>query len=81
MTREQYAEFKRCVEMPAKGSKLLFWKKNQLSKGNKGLDAVIQKEITDNEGSTVWTDRKARLLRCIAQKKASCPRDEKKENA
>ena len=49
---------------------------NHTQLGNQpyGLDAMIQKEITENEGSTeneessVWTDMNARLLRCIAQK-------------
>jgi hypothetical protein len=30
------------------------WQKNELSKGNKGLDARIVKEIAENEGGTVW---------------------------
>jgi hypothetical protein len=34
-----------------------------------GLDAKIAKEIKENEGGTVWSDRKNRLKRCIAQKK------------
>ena len=34
-----------------------------------GLDAKIQTEIAENEEGAVWSDRKARLLDCIAQKK------------
>ena len=66
---EQYAVLERCGEMPAVGTKLYNWKKNQLNNGPTGLDAMIQKEIAENKGSTVWRDGKARLLRCIAQKK------------
>jgi hypothetical protein len=60
---EPYTEFERCMEMPAKCSKLLFWKQNQLGNGPTGFNAMIQKEIAENKGSTIWTDRKARLLR------------------
>ena len=62
---EQYVEFKTCVEN-AVGSKLYNWKQNWLNK----VDAMIEKEIAENEASTVWTDRKARLVDCVAQLKA-----------
>ena len=66
---EQYAEFESCVEMPANVSKLNNWKKTQLGNQPYGLDARIKNEIAENKGSTMWTDRKAWLLRCIAQKR------------
>ena len=49
----KYAEFKRCVGMPAVGIKLYTWQSNQLSTGAGGLNAKIQKELEENEGSTV----------------------------
>ena len=66
---EQYAQFERCEEMPAEGGKLYNWKKKQLSKGDYGLDAMIRKENAANESSTMWAERKAKLQRCIVQKK------------
>ncbi len=54
--------------MPAVGTTLFYWKANQLRNGPAGLDARIEKEIAANEGGTVWSDRKAMLERCIAQK-------------
>ena len=32
------------------------------------MDARIEKEIAESEGGTVWSDRKDKLERCIAQK-------------
>ena len=34
------------------------------------LDDKIAKEIAENDGGTVWSNRKDKLKRCIAQKKA-----------
>ena len=65
------------MEIPAEGK----LENESVGQWTFGLITIIQKEITMNEGSIVWTDRKARLLRCIAQKKVSCPRGGKKENA
>jgi hypothetical protein len=39
-----------------------------LSSGSSGLDAKIEKEIKANEGSTMWSDRKVRMVHCIVQK-------------
>ena len=33
------------------------------------IDGKIKKEIAANEGSTVWRDRRAKLVACIAKKK------------
>jgi hypothetical protein len=68
---QQYVEFERWVGMPAVGIKLFSWQKNQLRKGSQGLDAKIQKEIAENEEGTVWSERRARLVDCIAQKNCS----------
>ena len=51
--------------MPERGSVLYKWQKNQLAR----FDAMIEKEIAANDGSTVWGKRKATLLACIAKKK------------
>jgi glucuronate isomerase len=64
---EKYAEFKRCMEMPEVGTPLHNWQKNQLRKGRTGLDAKIRKEIAENEGSTVWRERKLKLSDSIKQ--------------
>ncbi len=48
---KKYAEFKRCVEMPEKETLLHTWQQNQLSNRAGSLNAKIQKEIKENEGS------------------------------
>ena len=65
---EKYAEFKRCVEMPERGTPLYNWIKTQLSNGPFGLNAKIRKEIAENEGSTVWSERRVKLSDCVEQK-------------
>ena len=65
----KYAEFERCVGMPAVGIKLYTWQSNQMSTGAGSLNAKIQKELEENEGSTMWSDRRARLDNCVAQKR------------
>jgi len=58
---EKYAEFKRCVEMPKKGTPLHFWQKTQLSNTHGScLNAKIQKELAENKGSTVWSERRVK---------------------
>jgi hypothetical protein len=69
---QDYTDFKACEGMPARGSKEYNWRQNQLSNGPAGLGANIKKEIEANEGGTVWRDRKARLLNCVAQKNRVC---------
>jgi hypothetical protein len=65
----KYAEFKRCVEMPVLNSKLHAWQHNQLGNGHASLNAKIQKELAENTGRTVWSDRRERLDNCVGQKK------------
>jgi len=55
--------------MPALNSKLHTWQHNQLGNGHGSLNAKIQKELAENEGRTVWSDRRERLDNCVAQKK------------
>ncbi len=61
----QYAGFD--DGMPERGSTSYIWQKNQLTR----LDGKIKNEITANEGSTVWRDRRARLKSCITRKKSA----------
>ena len=66
----KYAEFKRCVVTPEEGTKLYSWQHNQLGTGPAALNTRIWKEIEENEGSTVWSDRtRVRLVNCVSQKK------------
>jgi hypothetical protein len=65
----KYAEFERCVEMPSVGTKLHTWQQNQLSNGSKGLNVKIRKENEENGEGTVWSNRRVRLVNCVAQKK------------
>jgi hypothetical protein len=60
MWEEYYAVFKGHDGMLATGIKL--------SRGPSGLDAVIEEEIEEKEGSTLWSDRKVRLANCNALK-------------
>ena len=66
----KYAEFKRCVVTPEEGTKLYSWQHNQLGTGPAALNTRIRKEIEENEGSTIWSDRtRVRLVNCVSQKK------------
>ena len=39
-----------------------------MAKDSVGLDAKIRKEIAENEGSTVWCERRVKLSDCVEQK-------------
>jgi hypothetical protein len=66
---EKYAEFEDYDGMPETTSTSYVWQKNQLT----GFDGKIKKEIAANEGSTIWRDRRARLVACIVKKnKGEC---------
>ena len=57
---KKYAELKRCVEMPEKGTPLHNWQKSQLSNTHDCcLNAKIQKELAENEGSMERTESEA----------------------
>ena len=64
----KFDEFKRCVGMPEKGTPLYIWKQTQLSNGAFSLNAKIRKEVEENEGSTVWSERRVKLSDCFEQK-------------
>ena len=54
---QKYAKFEEHVGMPKITSTLNLWKQTQLAIGPAGLDARIAKEIEENEGFAVWSDR------------------------
>ena len=64
----KYAECKRCMEMPKKGTSLHTWQKTQLGNAHASLNAKIQKELAENKGSTVWSERRVKLFDCVEQK-------------
>jgi hypothetical protein len=75
---KKYAEFKRCIGMPERGTPLHNWQKYQLDNGNASLNAKIQKELAENKGSTIWRENRVKLAivlsKRIARRWASCGR-------
>ncbi len=67
----KFVEFKRCVEVPERGTPLHTWQQNQLSKGAASLNTRIRKEEAENEGSTVWSERRVELSDCVEQKNSA----------
>jgi hypothetical protein len=66
----KFVEFKRCVGMPKKGTPLYTWQQNQLSNThNSCLNAKIREELAENEGSTIWSERRVKLANCVQQKR------------
>jgi hypothetical protein len=59
--------------MPAIDSVLFHWKRNQLSSEHAGLDYKIEKENELDEGATMWSDRKVRLVLVLRNQKATVP--------
>ena len=67
---KRYAEFVSYDEMPEKGTTLYIWQQNQLSNSHSfNLNTKIQKELAENKGSTVWSDRRVKLANCVKQKR------------
>jgi hypothetical protein len=65
---EKYAEFKRCVEMPERGTPLFYWQQHQLGNDKASLNAKIQKELAENKGSTTWSERRMKLLIVLSKR-------------
>ena len=65
---KKYAEFKSYDGMPEKGTTLHTWQKNQLSNGPVSLNAKIRKELAENKGSSIWSERRVKLANCVEQK-------------
>ena len=64
----KFIEFKRCVEMPERGTPLYNWQVYQLRNTQVDcLNAKIWKEIEENEGSTIWSKRRVKLSDCVEQ--------------
>jgi len=62
---KKLVEFKSYDGMPEKGTPLHTWQKNQLGNSHAScLNAKIQKELAENEGSTVWIERRVKLALC-----------------
>ena len=55
--------------MPESGTTLYTWQSNQLSTGAGSLNAKMKKEIAENEGSTIWSERRVKLFDCVSQKR------------
>jgi hypothetical protein len=53
---EKYAELESYAGMPERGTPLHNWQRNQLSNTHAGMNAKIQKEIEENEGSVCVTE-------------------------
>ena len=64
----KFEEFKRCVEMPERGTPLHNWQSHNTH--GSCLNAKIRKKIEENEGSTVWSERRVKRANCVAQKEA-----------
>ena len=54
--------------MPEKGTPLHTWQQNQLGNTHRSLNAKIWKEIAENKGSTIWSERRVKLSDCVEQK-------------
>ena len=65
---EKFAEFKSYDGMLERGTPLFNWQKTQLSNRTGSLNAKIQEELAENEGSNVWSERRVKLSDCVEQK-------------
>jgi hypothetical protein len=65
---EKYDKFVSCDGMPERVTPLYNWQQNQLSNGAGRLNAKIWEEIEENEGSTIWRERRVKLSDCVEQK-------------
>ncbi len=66
---KKYAEFESYDGMPERGTPYFNWQKNQLSNGPVSLNAKIWEELAENEGSTLWSERRVKLANCVEQKR------------
>jgi len=61
---EKYAEFEPYDGMPERGTPLYNWQQNQFGNKKASLNAKIRKE----KGSTIWSERRVKLVDCVEQK-------------
>ena len=66
---EKYAELESYNGMPKKGTPLHTWQSHQLSNGPISLNAKIWKELAENKGNTIWSERRVKLSDCVEQKR------------
>jgi hypothetical protein len=67
---EKYDEFESYDGMPERGTPLYNWQQNQLSNTHDScLNAKIQKELAENKGSTILSERRVKLANCVEQKR------------
>jgi hypothetical protein len=64
----KYAEFKSYGRMTKRGAPLYNWQENQLGNRPASLNAKIRKEIEENKGSTIWSERRVKLFDWVEQK-------------
>ena len=64
----KYAEFESYDGLPERGTTLDNWQETQLGNRPSSLNAKIRKEIDENKGSTIWSDRRVKLFDCVEQK-------------
>jgi len=66
---KKFAEFVSYHGMPERGTTLYNWQSQQLSSTHvSGLNAKIREENEENEGSTIWSERRVKLSDCVEQK-------------
>ena len=66
---EKYAKFESYDGMPEIGTPLYTWQNRQLSNTHAScLNAKILEEMEENEGSTIWSERRVKLSDCVEQK-------------
>jgi hypothetical protein len=66
---KKFAEFVSYDGMPERGTTLFNWQSQQLSNTHvSGLNAKIWEENEENEGSTIWSERRVKLSDCVEQK-------------
>jgi len=54
--------------MTKRGAPLYNWQENQLGNRPASLNAKIRKEIEENKGSTIWSERRVKLFDWVEQK-------------
>ncbi len=65
---EKYVEFESYDGMPKKGTPLYNWQQSQLSNTHVScLNGKILKELEENKGSTIWSERRVKLANCVEQ--------------
>ena len=65
---KKYVEFVLYDGMPERGTQLHNWQGLHLSNKPASLNAKIQEERVENNGSTIWSERRVQLSDCVEQK-------------